>query len=140
MYQAAEIFGLDEKHFLPLSQTCRFLNGTPKTEFEFGSSHDVDSQKIVKFCPNKKNRFDELNLGKYSEILFPVLPQQIFREIEWISPDPLAWFVGQFAKYVLRPQPWFLKEIFKLKKLHPGKRVGISKKDKEKISMYLLLF
>ena len=139
MYQAAEIFGLDEKHFLPLSQTCRFLNGTPKAEFEFASS-DADSQKIVKFCPNKKNRFDELNLGKYSEILFPVLPQQIFREIEWISPDPLAWFVGQFAKYVLRPQPWFLKEIFKLKKLHPGKRVGISKKDKEKRSMYLLLF
>ena len=114
-------WALDENYFLPLSQTCRF-NETPKTEFEWSSLHDdsADVQKIVKFCPNKKNRFDEINLGKYSEVLFPYLPQQIFREIEWVSPDPMAWFVGQFAKYVLRPQPWFLKEIFKLKKLHPG--------------------
>ena len=31
-----------------------------------------------------------------------------------------ALFSGQFAKYVLRPKPWFLKEIVTIGKKHPG--------------------
>ena len=103
--KSEEIFGLDQ-HFLPLSQTCQF-NQTPETKFEW-AKYD-STQKIVKFCPNKKNNNQKMDLGIYEKILFPYLPEQIFDSIEWINPDPSAWFVGQFAKYVLRPQSWFLK-------------------------------
>ena len=33
-----------------------------------------------------------------------------------------ALFSGQFAKYVLRPNPWFLKEIVTIGKKHPGNK------------------
>ena len=37
-----------------------------------------------------------------------------------------ALFSGQFAKYVLRPKPWFLKEIVTIGKKHPGNMSVIS--------------
>ena len=81
---------------------------------------DDATEKFVKFCPNKKNNKNDYNLGMYKESIYPYIPRQIMDELELISPDPPVWLVGQFAKYVLRPKPWFLKEILAIGKTHPG--------------------
>ena len=116
VHQAEDIFGLDH-HFLPTSQNCHF-DQTPETRFEWATSDP--NEKIVKFCPNKVNNKHVLNLGFYQEVMYPYMPAQIMETLEWINPDPTAWFIGQFAKYVLRPQKWFLKDILTMKKNHPG--------------------
>ena len=41
--------------------------------------------------------------------------------LTWNNADPVAWFVGQFVKFLLRPKPWLQQELNILKRLHPGK-------------------
>lgn len=115
--KAEEIFGFDG-HFLPLSRTCQFnLTSVDAIKHSWPNG---DSEKVVKFCPNKKNPNDVIPLGKYEDAMFPYLPSQIINQMKLISPDPSVWFVGQFVKYLLRPQPWFSEELILLKKHHPG--------------------
>ena len=49
--------------------------------------------------------------GIYNDTVFPALPSDIIEVIKLITPDPEAWFVGQFANYLLRPTDEFGKEI-----------------------------
>ena len=44
------------------------------------------------------------DLGIYKESIFPYLPEELIEFIKIISPDPEAWFVGQFTSYLLRPK------------------------------------
>jgi hypothetical protein len=107
-----------DNHFLPLSNTCNF-NATPSTLYKWPEHNDY--QQIVHFCPSKSSKDQIIQLGRFEESMYPYLPNQIFDQLEWINPDPPVWLVGQFAKYVLRPQPWFVKNIVQLRKTHPGK-------------------
>ena len=50
----------------------------------------------------------------------PYLPKDLIELITWISPDPEAWFVGQFVKFLLQPKPWLKNQIKQLQKQHPG--------------------
>ena len=52
--------------------------------------------------------------------MVPFLPSDLIDVLKWISPDPMAWFIGQFVKFILRPKPWLQKELDQLKKFHPG--------------------
>ena len=52
--------------------------------------------------------------------MVPFLPSDLIDVLKWISPDPMAWFIGQFVKFILRPKPWLEKELELLKKFHPG--------------------
>ena len=52
--------------------------------------------------------------------MVPFLPSDLIDVLKWISPDPMAWFIGQFVKFILRPKPWLEKELDQLKKFHPG--------------------
>ena len=52
--------------------------------------------------------------------MVPFLPSDLLDVLKWISPDPMAWFIGQFVKFILRPKPWLEKELEQLKKFHPG--------------------
>ena len=45
------------------------------------------------------------DLGSYSKSVFPYLPEELITMIELVTPDPEAWFVGQFIKYLLREHP-----------------------------------
>ena len=109
-----EIFGLDN-HFEPLSK-CNF-NDTPQIKFILTKDHS--DEKFVKFCPNNINSH-EYELQDWTEIVYPYLPLQIMKQIEFISPDPPVWLVGQFAKYIMRPKKWFLRELLMLKQKLPG--------------------
>lgn len=115
--KADEIFGL-EKHFLPLSETCSYEEGIPQTTVDWPTLSD--SEKVVKFCPNRFRKNEYPNLGQFNETMVPYLPKDLLNAMVWISPDPIAWFVGQFVKYLLRPKPWLQKELNELKKHHPG--------------------
>ena len=52
--------------------------------------------------------------------MVPFLPSDLIDVLKWISPDPMAWFIGQFVKFILRPKPWLEKELELLRKFHPG--------------------
>ena len=51
------------------------------------------------------------NLGSYNDTVFPTMPADIIDIIKLISPDPEAWFVGQFIAYLLRPNEDFAQQI-----------------------------
>ena len=115
-----EVFGLGY-HFLPVSQKCSHLK-IPATPFDWPTK--TDEEKIVKFCPNRLSKTQDVYLGRFNTSMVPYLPKDLIDLLTWVSPDPIAWFVGQFMKYLLRPKPWFQKELNVLKKLHPGKIQG----------------
>ena len=39
------------------------------------------------------------------------IPENILEKLTKIHNDPYAWWVGQFANYVVRLQPWFEKQL-----------------------------
>jgi hypothetical protein len=43
-------------------------------------------------------------------ILYP-LPTELFDKILAITPDPEAWFIGQFASYLLQPNEEFSEKL-----------------------------
>ena len=70
-------------------------------------------------------RLQDVPLGKFNTSMVPYLPSELIDIISWLSPDPMAWFVGQFVKYLLRPKPWLEKELEQLQKFHPGRYLVI---------------
>ena len=70
------------------------------------------------FC--RLSKFQEVKVGKFNTSMVPFLPSDLIDVLKWISPDPMAWFIGQFVKFILRPKPWLEKELDQLKKFHPG--------------------
>ena len=70
------------------------------------------------FC--RLSKFQEVKVGKFNTSMVPYLPSDLIDVLKWISPDPMAWFIGQFVKFILRPKPWLEKELDQLKKFHPG--------------------
>ena len=51
------------------------------------------------------------DLGPYVKSVFPYLPAEISEMLNIISPDPEAWFVGQFASYLLRPRSQIKRKL-----------------------------
>ena len=58
------------------------------------------------------------NLGIYKKSVFPYLPEELIEFIKIISPDPEAWFVGQFTSYLLRPKNNNILGVFICYTLH----------------------
>lgn len=121
-----EVFGL-EHHFLPLSRNCGNQK-VPKTPYDWPTP--TNSEPVVKFCPNRLSKSQEVHLGQFNTSMYPYLPSELIDLITWISPDPEAWFVGQFIKYLLRPKPWLQKELNVLNQLHPGLAIQVRRQDK----------
>ena len=63
--------------------------------------------RVVHFMPY----VNRPNLGIYNDTVFPSMPTELMNWMKLISPDPEAWFVGQFAVYLLRPTDSFKKEL-----------------------------
>ena len=115
--KADEMFGI-ERHFLPLSQTCANEKLPQATVHDWPTL--TDEEQVVKFCPNRFSKAETPYTGQFNETMIPYLPRELLNALVWLSPDPIAWFVGQFVKYLLRPQPWLQRELTELKKHHPG--------------------
>jgi hypothetical protein len=47
-----------------------------------------------------------------------------------LSPDPLIWFVGQFASYILKPLPAFSQHLEQQLVHHPGAAIHVRRTDK----------
>ena len=63
--------------------------------------------QVVKFMPY----VNKPDLGIYVDTVFPTMPADIIDIIKLITPDPEAWFVGQFMAYLLRPTDEFAQEL-----------------------------
>ena len=85
-------FGLGP--FKPISDTCNFRH-LPETRINWPASED----KIVNFMPYA----NKVDTGIYTKVVFPVLPAELIEVLQIITPDPDAWFAGQFLAYLLRP-------------------------------------
>lgn len=133
--QAKEIFGFDD-HFVPLSN-CSLNSSMLETKSEWPKN---DAEQVVRFCPNKKNNKNDYDLGRYKTSIFPYLPSQILTKLQVFNADPEVWFIGQYAKYVMRPQPWFLKEIIINQKRHSGgAAIQVRRQDKYRESKFIAL-
>ena len=66
------------------------------------------------------------NLGIYNDTVFPTLPSDIIDIIRLITPDPEAWFVGQFTYFLLRPNEEFGNEIENWRKQNFQYAAGIN--------------
>lgn len=104
-------------YFLQVSESCHDYN-VPPTKHDWPT--ESDAEEVVKFCPNRLSKLQEVKLGQYNMSMVPYLPKELLDIITWLSPDPMAWFIGQFVKYILRPKPWLQKELNELKRFHPG--------------------
>ena len=51
------------------------------------------------------------DMGPYLKSVFPYLPAELIEMLKIISPDPEAWFVGQFTSYLLRPRSKMKKTL-----------------------------
>ena len=102
---------------MQVSESCHDYN-VPPTKHDWPT--ESDSEEVVKFCPNRLSKLQEVKLGQYNMSMVPYLPKELLDIITWLSPDPMAWFIGQFVKYILRPKPWLQKELNELKRFHPG--------------------
>ena len=105
---------------MQVSESCHDYN-VPPTKHDWPT--ESDSEEVVKFCPNRLSKLQEVKLGQYNMSMVPYLPKELLDIITWLSPDPMAWFIGQFVKYILRPKPWLQKELNELKRFHPGETV-----------------
>ncbi len=80
----------------------------------------LKSVENFSFSMSVSSPHQEVYLGQFNASMVPYLPQELIHLLTWISPDPMAWFVGQFVKYLLRPRTWFQEELNQLMQSHPG--------------------
>jgi len=84
--------------FLPMSDTCTDPEGSSKSGWPGKESTQVVELPIV----------DSVN--PRPPYLPPAVPADLVERIERLHGDPIVWWVSQFLKYMLRPQP-HLKEM-----------------------------
>ncbi len=82
-----------EDVFLPLSETCTGMSGASKQHWPASEDSLIVEIPIV----------DSINpRPKY---LPPAIPKDLADRIMRIHGDPIVWWISQFLKYFLRPQP-----------------------------------
>ena len=98
-----ESFYKMSKHFQPVSKSCpwsKMMKQYPKkNNVSHFSEINAVNEKFVYMLPYETPR----TWGQYIEALPYNLPQELAEELILVSPDPYAWFIGQFAKFLLRP-------------------------------------
>lgn len=111
-----------EEVFLPLSDTCTSADGSNKSNWPGTSSVQVVEMPII----------DSVN--PRPAYLPPAVPKDLAPRIQRLHGDPTVWWIGQFIKYMLRPQS-HLKEMLdntekSLGLVHPIVGVHIRRTDK----------
>lgn len=79
--------------FLPLSETCTDADGSSRAGWPGKESTQVVELPIV----------DSIN--PRPPFLPPAVPADLIDRISRLHGDPIVWWVAQFLKYLLRPQP-----------------------------------
>ncbi|CAI6347476.1 unnamed protein product [Macrosiphum euphorbiae] len=86
-----------EKLFLPLSNTCTSNDGET-----FSLWPGNETTQVIKYIlPTPDNVAKHLN-PPYIPV---VLPEDLAGRINVLHGDPAVWWLGQFLKYIFRPQP-----------------------------------
>ena len=79
---------------LLIQDTCHF-DKIPSTYHQW-----PNESQIIQYMPHNMKP----DMGPYMKSVFPYLPAELIEMLKIISPDPQAWFVGQFTSYLLRPR------------------------------------
>lgn len=87
-----------EEVFLPLSNTCLAAEGSSKSNWPGSDNVQVVEMPII----------DSVN--PRPSYLPPAIPADLSDRIQRLHGDPIVWWIGQFIKYMLRPQS-HLKEM-----------------------------
>ncbi len=96
-----------ERHYLPLSETCQHILDNVTTQSAIPHWPPADPETpIVQVEP-----YNWKDPGIYRETLVPYLPADIADRIIRLSPDPVVWFVGQFARFLMRPNAHFQEAL-----------------------------
>jgi len=82
-----------EEVFLPLSETCRDPGGDSHSTWPGGPGTQVVELPIVD------------SVSPRPPFLPPAVPADLINRISRLHGDPIVWWVSQFLKYMLRPQP-----------------------------------
>jgi len=111
-----------EEVFLPLSETCNDPNGQSRATWPGSPDTQVLELPIVD------------SVSPRPPYLPPAVPADLVDRIARLHGDPIVWWVSQFLKYMLRPQPHLramlkaTEENFKFE--HPIVGVHIRRTDK----------
>ncbi|XP_069064997.1 alpha-(1,6)-fucosyltransferase [Pleurodeles waltl] len=114
-----------ETVFKPVSETCTDRSGTSTGHWS-GEANDKDVQVVeLPIVDSLHPRPPYLPLA---------VPEDLADRLIRVHGDPAAWWVSQFVKYLIRPQPWLEKEIEeatrKLGFRHPVIGVHVRRTDK----------
>lgn len=114
-----------ETVFKPVSDTCTDRSGSSTGHWS-GEANDKDVQVVeLPIVDSLHPRPPYLPLG---------VPEDLADRLIGLHGDPAVWWVSQFVKYLIRPQPWLEKEIEEAtKKLgfkHPVIGVHVRRTDK----------
>ncbi|KAL1139066.1 hypothetical protein AAG570_009127 [Ranatra chinensis] len=82
-----------EQVFLPISDSCSDIGDAPVSNWPGNSNSQVIMLGIVD------------SISPRPPILPLAVPKDLSERISRIHGDPIVWWVGQFLKYLLRPQP-----------------------------------
>jgi len=85
--------------FLPMSETCTDPEGSSRSGWPGKDSTQVVELPIV----------DSVN--PRPPFLPPAVPADLIERISRLHGDPIVWWVSQFLKYMLRPQPHLLEML-----------------------------
>ncbi|VVC25201.1 Hypothetical protein CINCED_3A008581 [Cinara cedri] len=87
--------------FLPLSDTCESVEGKTVAPWPRNSTHEPNTQVLTLVLPlitvNDSNR-------ARPPFIPLILPEDLATRINVLHGDPGVWWIGQFLKYMLRPQ------------------------------------
>ncbi|KAE8587810.1 hypothetical protein XENTR_v10022117 [Xenopus tropicalis] len=114
-----------ETVFKPVSETCTDRSGSSTGHWS-GEANDKNVQVVeLPIVDSLHPRPPYLPLG---------VPEDLADRLIRLHGDPAVWWVSQFVKYLIRPQPWLEKEIEEsTKKLgfkHPVIGVHVRRTDK----------
>ncbi|KQL59258.1 alpha-(1,6)-fucosyltransferase-like isoform X1 [Amazona aestiva] len=114
-----------ETVFRPVSETCTDRSGTTTGHWS-GEANDKDVQVVeLPIVDSLHPRPPYLPLA---------VPEDLADRLIRVHGDPAVWWVSQFVKYLIRPQPWLEKEIEeatrKLGFKHPVIGVHVRRTDK----------
>ncbi|NXW18109.1 FUT8 fucosyltransferase, partial [Circaetus pectoralis] len=114
-----------ETVFRPVSETCTDRSGTTTGHWS-GEANDKDVQVVeLPIVDSLHPRPPYLPLA---------IPEDLADRLIRVHGDPAVWWVSQFVKYLIRPQPWLEKEIEeatrKLGFKHPVIGVHVRRTDK----------
>ncbi|XP_031449247.1 alpha-(1,6)-fucosyltransferase isoform X3 [Phasianus colchicus] len=114
-----------ETVFRPVSESCTDRSGTTTGHWS-GEANDKDVQVVeLPIVDSLHPRPPYLPLA---------VPEDLADRLIRVHGDPAVWWVSQFVKYLIRPQPWLEKEIEeatrKLGFKHPVIGVHVRRTDK----------